>query len=141
VAQLVIIGTHQRICPVAVRERLAFGAANILPALQALRDYTDEGFIVSTCNRVEVGGLVAGAGCEQELLRFLADCHHVAVEEMAPHLYINRTYAIHRFLRSAALVAGDHTQQNRVHEAVEPRLERRRLGQVGRLGDARQRHG
>ena len=42
-AQLVIIGTHQRICPVAVRERLAFGAANIQPALQALRDYTDEG--------------------------------------------------------------------------------------------------
>jgi glutamyl-tRNA reductase len=88
VAQLVIIGTHQRICPVAVRERLAFGPANIEPALRSLRAYTDEGFIISTCNRVEVGGLVAGdAGGEQALVRFLSDCHHVAPAELGPHLY------------------------------------------------------
>jgi glutamyl-tRNA reductase len=103
VAQLVIIGTHQRICPVAMRERLAFGAANLQPALQALRDYADEGFIVSTCNRVEVGGLVAGVECEQELLRFLADCHHVAIEELAPHLYIHTgADAVRHLFRLAA---------------------------------------
>src|SRR5690349_17295373 len=88
VAQLVIIGTHQRICPVAVRERLAFGPTNIQPALQALRAYAAEGFIVSTCNRVEIGGLVEGAEGQQALMRFLADRHHVAPEELAPHLYI-----------------------------------------------------
>jgi glutamyl-tRNA reductase len=123
VAQLVIIGTHQRICPVAVRERLAFGAANIQPALQALRDYTDEGFIVSTCNRVEVGGLVAGAGCEQELLRFLADCHHVAIEELAPHLYIHTgADAVRHLFRLAAgldsMVLGEDQVQVQLKAAL-----------------------
>jgi glutamyl-tRNA reductase len=71
-----------------VREQLAFGAASIQPALQSLHTYAAEGFIISTCNRVEVGGLVAdGADGEQALMRFLAECHHVSPEELAPHLY------------------------------------------------------
>jgi len=71
-----------------VRERLAFGAEMIREALLALRQYTDEGFIISTCNRVEVGGLVAdGPDGEQALLRFLADWHKVPLDHLAPHLY------------------------------------------------------
>ena len=53
-AQLIIIGTHQRICPLAARERIAFNPAMVQPALQALGAYADEGFIISTCNRVEI---------------------------------------------------------------------------------------
>jgi glutamyl-tRNA reductase len=137
VAQLVIIGTHQRICPVAVRERLAFGAATIQPALQALRDYADEGFIVSTCNRVEVGGLVAGAGCEQELLRFLADRHHVAIEELAPHLYIytGPEAVRHLFRLSAGLdsmVLGEDQIQVQLKSAL---AEARAAGAAGPLVD------
>ncbi|HEY7599957.1 MAG TPA: glutamyl-tRNA reductase, partial [Candidatus Limnocylindrales bacterium] len=136
-AQLVIIGTHQRICPVAVRERLAFGAATIQPALQALRDYADEGFIVSTCNRVEVGGLVAGAGCEQELLRFLADRHHVAIEELAPHLYIytGPEAVRHLFRLSAGLdsmVLGEDQIQVQLKSAL---AEARAAGAAGPLVD------
>ncbi|MEO7911620.1 MAG: glutamyl-tRNA reductase [Roseiflexaceae bacterium] len=87
--QLAIIGTHQRTCPVVVRERLAFGAETMREALLALRQYIDEGFIISTCNRVEVGGLVAdGPAGEQALMRFLADWHHVPLEHLAPHLYV-----------------------------------------------------
>jgi glutamyl-tRNA reductase len=83
-----MIGTHQRICPVAVREQLAFSSVNLRPALQMLREYADEGFIISTCNRVEVGGLIAdGEAGDQALMRFLAECHHVAPEELRPHLY------------------------------------------------------
>ena len=41
VAQLVIIGTHQRNCPVAVRERLAFDMASLQPALRSLRDHLE----------------------------------------------------------------------------------------------------
>jgi len=56
-----------------VRERLAFGAGMMREALLALRQYIDEGFIISTCNRVEVGGLVAdGLEGQQALMRFLA---------------------------------------------------------------------
>jgi glutamyl-tRNA reductase len=86
--QLIIIGTHQRMCPVNLREQLAFGPAQIRQALQVLSGYADEGFIISTCNRVEVGGLVAsGQAGEAALLCFLANWHHVAPEELTPHLY------------------------------------------------------
>ncbi len=136
-AQLVIIGTHQRICPVAVRERLAFGAATIQPALQALRDYADEGFIISTCNRVEVGGLVAGTGCEQQLLRFLADCHHVTIEDLAPHLYIHTgAEAVRHLFRLAAgldsLVLGEDQIQVQLKSAL---AEARAAGAAGPLVD------
>jgi glutamyl-tRNA reductase len=71
-----------------MRERLAFGAEAMHAALLSLRQYADEGFIISTCNRVEVGGLVAsGAEGEQALMRFLCDWHHVPLEHLAPHLY------------------------------------------------------
>jgi glutamyl-tRNA reductase len=71
-----------------MRERLAFGSETIREALLALRQHTDEGFIVSTCNRVEVGGLVAdGPDAEQALMRFLADWHKVPLKHLEPHLY------------------------------------------------------
>jgi glutamyl-tRNA reductase len=136
VAQLVIIGTHQRVCPVAVRERLAFGAANIQPALQSLRTYTDEGFIVSTCNRVEVGGIVADeAGSEQTLIDFLADCHKVAPAELRPHLY---TYtgaeAVRHVFRLAAgldsMVLGEDQIQVQLKGAL---IEARAAGAAGQL--------
>jgi glutamyl-tRNA reductase len=137
VAQLVIIGTHQRICPVAMRERLAFGAANIQPALRALPDYADEGFIVSTCNRVEIGGLVAGQGCEQELLRFLADAHHMAIEDLAPHLYIHTgAEAVQHLFRLAAgldsMVLGEDQIQVQLKSAL---AEARAAGAAGPLVD------
>jgi glutamyl-tRNA reductase len=137
VAQLVIIGTHQRICPIAMRERLAFDAANIQPALRMLRDYADEGFIVSTCNRVEVGGLVAGHGCEQELLRFLGDCHRVAIEELAPHLYIyTGAEAVRHLFRLAAgldsMVLGEDQIQVQLKSAL---AEARAAGAAGPLVD------
>jgi len=72
-----------------MREQLAFGADTMREALLALRQYVDEGFIISTCNRVEVGGLVAdGPAGEQALTRFLVDWHHVPLEHLAPHLYV-----------------------------------------------------
>jgi glutamyl-tRNA reductase len=102
--QLAIIGTHQRNCPVVVRERLAFGAETMREALEALRRYVDEGFIISTCNRVEVGGLVAdGPEGQQALMRFLADWHHVPLDHLAPHLYtFSGTDAVQHLFRLAA---------------------------------------
>ncbi len=87
-----------------MRERLAFGAETMREALLALRQYVDEGFIISTCNRVEVGGLVSdGPEGEQALTRFLADWHHVALEYLAPHLYVfSGTNAVQHLFRLAA---------------------------------------
>jgi glutamyl-tRNA reductase len=87
-----------------MRERLAFGAEAMREALAALRQYVDEGFIVSTCNRVEVGGLVAdGPAGEQALTRFLADWHHVPLDHLAPHLYaFSGAEAVQHVFRLAA---------------------------------------
>src|SRR5215213_1996583 len=87
-----------------MRERLAFGADMMRDALLALRQYVDEGFIISTCNRVEVGGLVAdGPEGEQVLMRFLADWHHVPLEHLAPHLYVfSGVDAVQHLFRLAA---------------------------------------
>jgi len=87
-----------------MRERLAFGAETMREALLALRQYVDEGFIISTCNRVEVGGLVAdGPEGVQALTRFLADWHHVPLEHLAPHLYVfSSNAAVQHLFRLAA---------------------------------------
>jgi glutamyl-tRNA reductase len=135
VAQLVIIGTHQRICPVAVRERLAFGPANIQPALQALRAYADEGFIISTCNRVEIGGLVSDGDGEQALMRFLTDSHHLSAEELAPHLYIHTgAEAVKHLFRLASgldsMVLGEDQIQVQIKASL---AEARAAGMAGQL--------
>lgn len=122
--QFVVIGTHQRICPVAVREQLAFGPFDIQPALKALGAYADEGFIISTCNRVELGGLVPdGPGGPRELLRFLAERHSIPADELAAHLY---TYsgadaARHLFRLAAGLdsmVLGEDQIQTQLKQAL-----------------------
>jgi glutamyl-tRNA reductase len=87
-----------------MRERLAFGAVTIREALLALRQYVDEGFIISTCNRVEVGGLVAdGLAGQETLTRFLADWHAVSLDHLAPHLYaFSGADAVQHLFRLAA---------------------------------------
>jgi glutamyl-tRNA reductase len=86
--QIVLSGIHQRTAPVAVRERLAFGPNALPDALAALRTYAAEGYILSTCNRVEVCALLEdGPGREPTLERFLADWHGLARADIAPHLY------------------------------------------------------
>jgi glutamyl-tRNA reductase len=71
-----------------MREQLAFSAADLQVALVDLRNYASEGFIISTCNRVEIGGLVAEDWHGPEaLLHFLADHHGVPLAHLTPHLY------------------------------------------------------
>jgi glutamyl-tRNA reductase len=85
--QLVLVGAHQRTAPVAIRERMAFTEAALSQALPALLGYAAEGFIVSTCNRVEVYGLTPPGDQGRALRQFLADQHRLPLEELAPHLY------------------------------------------------------
>ena len=85
--QLVVVGAHQRTAPVAFRERMAFTQASFAGALRALREYTTEGFIISTCNRVEVYGLLPVGDGGRTLRQFLADQHDLAPAELAPYLY------------------------------------------------------
>jgi glutamyl-tRNA reductase len=124
VPQLVIIGTHQRNCPVAARERIAFSPSAMQPALQALGAYADEGFIISTCNRVEVGGFIADdSGGTQALIRFLGDRHALPAEELAPYLYsFTGVDAVRHVFRLAAgldsMVLGEEQIQTQLKAAL-----------------------
>ncbi len=85
--QLVMTGVHQRTAPVALRERLAFGAAELPAALAHLHSYALEGFIISTCNRVEVYGITDSPAGAHELANFLASWHKLDRHMIAPYLY------------------------------------------------------
>jgi glutamyl-tRNA reductase len=53
---IVVVGLSHRSAPVELRERFAFGEAQVPGALAALRlaDTISEGVVLSTCNRVEI---------------------------------------------------------------------------------------
>ena len=75
---IVVIGLSHRSSPVEVRERFAFGEAQIGPALARLRGQAlaQEAVILSTCNRVEIyaATCLEPAGAFRELKQFLMDC-------------------------------------------------------------------
>ncbi|MFN2563751.1 MAG: glutamyl-tRNA reductase [Gemmatimonadaceae bacterium] len=86
--QIVVVGLNQNSAPVAVRERLAFVPGELPRALGALRDHVPEGFILSTCNRVEVYGVAGHADSGAQLLgRFLAEARGFPLDELRPLLY------------------------------------------------------
>jgi len=85
--QLIIVGAHQRTAPVAIREQMAFTEAGLALALQALGQSAAEGFIISTCNRVEIYALLPVGDQGRTLRQFLADQHGLPLEALAPHLY------------------------------------------------------
>jgi glutamyl-tRNA reductase len=134
--QLLITGVHQRTAPIALRERLAFGPSHTGAALQSLRGYVEEGFIVSTCNRVEIYGLIADSqNATPTLPAFLADWHAVAPEELAPYLYtFTGDDAVRHLFRLAAglesMVLGEDQIQLQLKAAL---TEAHQAGAAGRL--------
>jgi glutamyl-tRNA reductase len=87
---LIAIGLNHTTAPVAIRERLTFGPDVIVAALRSVteRAGVDEAVILSTCNRTEV--YCSQSGADPELTRdWLAEFHGLAVEDIAPYLYIH----------------------------------------------------
>ena len=86
--QIVSVGVNHKTTPVEVRERLALLEEELPGALADLNTYVLEGAILSTCNRTELHGVVheATQGL-QELRAFLARCHDIPAQELAPHVY------------------------------------------------------
>lgn len=86
--QLVLCGVHQRTAPVALRERLAIGPDELPAALAQLRSFAAEGFILSTCNRVELCAVIGDSPEERaQLDGFLAARSGLDPRAVAPHLF------------------------------------------------------
>lgn len=86
--QLIAVGLNQSSAPLAVRERVAFVPARIPDALAHLLGEVQEAFILSTCNRTEIYGIVGHARSGAHVLtQFLARWHSLPAEPLAASLY------------------------------------------------------
>src|SRR6478736_3613122 len=85
---LYAIGLNHQTAPLDVRERVVFGIDMLSAALRDLlgKRLAKEAAILSTCNRTEI---YCNVQEPDGVVRWLADYHHVEVENVAPHLYFH----------------------------------------------------
>jgi glutamyl-tRNA reductase len=87
---LVLLGVNHNTAPIEIRERLAIPAERLADATRSLVSAPGirEGFILSTCNRVELLTLQEGGSQPSaDLLRFFHEYFSVPAATLRPHLY------------------------------------------------------
>ena len=87
---IVVVGLSHRTAPVEVREKLSIPDQFISESLKTLRNYSDilEVSILSTCNRLEIYGLVKDKNIGiSSIKEFLSDYSRVNFEDLNPHLF------------------------------------------------------
>lgn len=140
--QLLTLGLNHVTAPLALRERLAFPAEQLKPALERLRcnlllqapKTATEAAILSTCNRTEL--YCAGLESEQlssKLLGWLSEYHQISIPELQPHLYtLPQQQAVRHAFRVASgldsMVLGEPQILGQMKQAV------RNAKEVGSLG-------
>ncbi|MGI9079062.1 MAG: glutamyl-tRNA reductase [Gemmatimonadaceae bacterium] len=142
-AQIVLVGINHTTAPVAVRERLAIAPTAVPHVLARLGSTIGNGFVLSTCNRVEVYAIAGHAESGASILaRFLADNSSVAVESVLPHVYTHaHDAAVRHLFRVAAgldsMILGEDQILSQVKAALD---EARAMDTIGpilhRLGSA-----
>ncbi|MEO8134905.1 MAG: glutamyl-tRNA reductase [Betaproteobacteria bacterium] len=85
---LYAIGLNHQTAPLALREQVVFGVDALTVALRDLfgKRLAREAAILSTCNRTEI---YCRAEEPDAVARWLADYHRLAIDRVAPHLYIH----------------------------------------------------
>lgn len=146
--QVVIVGLNHNSANLSVRERLAFPTEDIPPALARLRDTVGEGFILSTCNRVEVYALAGhGDSGAAAIRKFLFEERGLSVEELATYTYsFTHEDAVRHLFRVAggvdSMLVGENEILGQLRRALAVAHENGALGPtLGRLGAAALRGG
>lgn len=141
--QIVVVGLNQNSAPLALRERLAFVPGELPRALEDLQNHVTEGFILSTCNRVEIYGVAGHADSGAQMLsRFLAEARGFPVEDLRPLLYSHaHEAAVAHLFRVASgmdsMVVGEGEVLSQVRGALDAASAAGTLGPVlRRLGSA-----
>ncbi len=126
------LGINHHSAPLAIRERVAFGADKLHHALAELAHarVVREVAILSTCNRTEI---YCAAESPQQVIDWLSAYHQVAHDELAPFLYVHdQPSAIRHAFRVAcgldSMVIGEPQILGQVKDAV------RAAEEVGTLG-------
>jgi glutamyl-tRNA reductase len=135
---LFLLGVSHRTAPVDLRERLDFSSRDLSAAAAAVvaRPSMSESVVLSTCNRSEI--YVASsdpARAREELVGFLSDYHHVALQAFQPHLFaLENSAAVAHLFRVAAgldsLVVGEPQILGQVKEAFQSASGKRCVGPV-----------
>jgi glutamyl-tRNA reductase len=100
--QIVLAGVHQRTAPIELRERLARVASDLPAALARLGEVVGEGFIISTCNRLELCARVHAPEEEAALHRLLVEWYGFEPGELLRHIYSLHDHAAVRHLYRVA---------------------------------------
>src|ERR1700733_3035616 len=104
--RLLLLGLNHTTAPLEVRERLAFDEQQHGQALTCLREKfpQSEAVIISTCNRVELymARAVHGHPRTEEMIDFLAEFHHVPIDQFRSHLYEKSEREVVKHLFSVA---------------------------------------
>ncbi|HEX4020572.1 MAG TPA: glutamyl-tRNA reductase [Acidobacteriaceae bacterium] len=95
---LVLVGVNHKSAPLEVRERLAIPPARLPEATQSLLSVpcVREGFILSTCNRVEI--ITYQEPAQADLLDFIRDYFAIDPATVRPYLYEFRASEVVRHL-------------------------------------------
>jgi glutamyl-tRNA reductase len=126
--QLVAVGLDHTTAGLELRERVAFGEAEIPSALEQLTDpagpLLEQAAILSTCNRVELYGAARSRRATAELASFLARYHGLEPRELTSALSVHRGDEVARHLAATAagmhsLVLGEAQIQGQVRRALE----------------------
>lgn len=136
---IIVVGLSHKTAPVEVREKLAVPESRLDEALARLRGYAGirEGFLLSTCNRVEVYAVVDRIeDGHARIQEFFADTHFsLSSEELTPHLYeYTGDRAIGHLFRVAAsldsMIVGEPQILGQMKDAFEVALNHKASGVV-----------
>ncbi|NTW03351.1 MAG: glutamyl-tRNA reductase, partial [Oscillochloris sp.] len=128
---LLLAGLDHTTAPVEIRERLAFNATDIPAALMQLTmprgqrpPLLSEAVILSTCNRVEVYGVVSDSSTAQCLASFLAEFHGLDEKHFVHTLFFHNGEKVAQHLCATSaglrsLVLGEAQIQGQVRTAYE----------------------
>ena len=135
-----VLGLNHKTAPIAIRERIAFGADIIAGALRDLLQQPGivEGLILSTCNRTEIYCVMDSPG-QPPPSQWLGRFHGLASEQLGPYMYIHVGQAVvNHVLRVASgldsLVLGEPQILGQIKQAFNTARQAQTTGKLlGRL--------
>lgn len=136
---ITIIGINHKTAPVSIREKVAFSPEHLRNALHSVQGIVKENIILSTCNRTEVYVADKTDLSPEQLTKWLADFHSIAVDQLTPYIYhYTDEEAVQHLLRVAcgldSLVLGEPQILGQLKDALQIAGDEKVIGnQLNRL--------
>ena len=136
---ITVIGINHKTATVSIREQVAFSPERLREALHAVHNIAKENIILSTCNRTEIYVADKKELSPDQLTKWLADFHSIAVDDLSPYIYhYTDDKAVQHLLRVAcgldSLVLGEPQILGQLKDAIQLASTEKSIGnQLNRL--------